>query len=153
MVIEGDLELASGRTLHYYDAGDAADGGSPARTAVFWHHGSPNAADPPEPLFQAAAENSLRWVSYDRPGYCGSAQNPGRDIASAAGDVAAIADALDIGRFAVVGHSGGGPHALACGALPWQGELPLSSTSQPPSLTRKPSPRATMQPCRVRGPG
>jgi pimeloyl-ACP methyl ester carboxylesterase len=31
--------------------------------------------------------------------------------------VAAIADALGIGRFAVLGHSGGGPHALACAAL------------------------------------
>lgn len=38
-------------------------------------------------------------------------------MASAAADVAAIADALGIGRFAVMGHSGGGPHALACGAL------------------------------------
>jgi pimeloyl-ACP methyl ester carboxylesterase len=34
-----------------------------------------------------------------------------------AADVAAIADALGIGRFAVLGHSGGGPHALACAAL------------------------------------
>jgi pimeloyl-ACP methyl ester carboxylesterase len=34
-----------------------------------------------------------------------------------AGDVAHIADALGIERFAVMGHSGGGPHALACAAL------------------------------------
>ena len=40
-----------------------------------------------------------------------------RGAASAAADVAAIADALGIGRFAVLGHSGGGPHALACAAL------------------------------------
>jgi pimeloyl-ACP methyl ester carboxylesterase len=38
-------------------------------------------------------------------------------VASAAGDVSAIADGLGIGRFAVMGHSGGAPHALACGAL------------------------------------
>jgi pimeloyl-ACP methyl ester carboxylesterase len=38
-------------------------------------------------------------------------------VASAAGDVTAVVDALGIRRFAVFGHSGGGPHALACAAL------------------------------------
>ena len=34
----------------------------------------------------------------------------------AAADVLAIADAFGLERFAVVGRSGGGPHALACAA-------------------------------------
>ncbi len=51
------------------------------------------------------------------PGYGGSSPQPGRTVASVAADVAAVADALGIDRFAVMGHSGGGPHALACGAL------------------------------------
>jgi pimeloyl-ACP methyl ester carboxylesterase len=38
-------------------------------------------------------------------------------VASAADYVSCVADALGIDRFAVVDHSGGGPHALACGAL------------------------------------
>jgi pimeloyl-ACP methyl ester carboxylesterase len=38
-------------------------------------------------------------------------------VASAADYVSCVADALGIDRFAVMGHSGGGPHALACGAL------------------------------------
>jgi pimeloyl-ACP methyl ester carboxylesterase len=38
-------------------------------------------------------------------------------VASAAADVAGISDALGIDRFSVMGHSGGGPHALACAAL------------------------------------
>ena len=38
-------------------------------------------------------------------------------MASAAADVSSVADALGIDRFAFMGHSGGGPHALACGAL------------------------------------
>jgi pimeloyl-ACP methyl ester carboxylesterase len=114
VVTEAEVELSDGRTLHYYDTReDQSDG----RVAVFWHHGTPNVGSPPKPLFPAAAGNGLRWVSYDRPGYGGSTANPGRDIASAAADVGAIADALSIGRFAVVGHSGGGAHALACGAL------------------------------------
>ena len=59
----------------------------------------------------------MRWVSYDRPGYGGSSAVPGRDVASGAADVAVIADALGLGRFAVLGQSGGGPYALACAAL------------------------------------
>lgn len=112
MVTEADLELGDGRTLHFYDAG-----GGDGRLAVFWHHGTPNIGAPPEPLFPAASRLGIRWVSYDRPGYGGSTSCPGRDVASAAGYVAAVADALGIERFAVMGHSGGGPHALACGAL------------------------------------
>ncbi len=112
MVKETDLELVGGRTLHVYDTG-----GPPSGLTVFWHHGSPNTGAPPEPLFPATAERGIRWVSYDRPGYLGSARLPGRDVASAAADVASIADALGIGPFAVMGHSGGGPHALACAAL------------------------------------
>lgn len=38
-------------------------------------------------------------------------------MASAAADVAAVTDALGVDRFAVLGASGGGPHALACAAL------------------------------------
>jgi len=116
-VHEADLTLSDGRLLHFYDTGPVYDTGPDARLPVFWHHGTPNVGEPPEPLFAAAAENGIRWVSYDRPGYGGSTPYPGRDVASAAADVGCIADALGIGQFAVMGHSGGGPHALACGAL------------------------------------
>lgn len=114
MILEKDIELKDGRTLHVYDTGvnDAE-----SQLAVFWHHGTPNIGAPPEPLFAAAARLGFRWVSYDRPGYGGSSPYPGRDIAAAAEDVAHVAAALSIDRFAVMGHSGGAPHALACGAL------------------------------------
>jgi pimeloyl-ACP methyl ester carboxylesterase len=72
VIKEMDLKLADGRTLHCYDSGDA--GG----LTVFWHHGSPNTGTPPEPLFPAAAERGIRWVSYDRPGYMSSTARPGR---------------------------------------------------------------------------
>ena len=39
------------------------------------------------------------------------------DVASAARDVEQVADAFRLQRFAVMGASGGGPHALACAAL------------------------------------
>ena len=124
MVTEADVRLPDGRVLHAYDT--RADG-----ISVFWLHGSPNIGSPPEPLFAAAEANGLRWVSYDRPGYGGSGPDDGRRIASAAADVAAIADALGIGRFAVLGHSGGGPHALACAALLPERVIAAVSVSAP----------------------
>lgn len=108
--METDLALPDGRTLHVYDTGSGT-------VPVFWHHGTPNIGTPPAPLFPTSDPLGIRWLSYDRPGYGGSSPHPGRDVASAAGDVLAIADALGVDRFAVAGHSGGGAHALACGAL------------------------------------
>ena len=113
MVNELDLKLGDGRILHVYDTGADEGGGLP----VFWHHGTPNIGSPPAPLFPAAERLGLRWVAYDRPGYGGSTPDPGRDVGSAADLVSSVADALGIERFAVMGHSGGGSHALACGAL------------------------------------
>ena len=108
--METDVPLPDGRTLHAYDTGSGA-------LPVFWLHGTPNIGSPPAPLFPLSDPLGIRWLGYDRPGYGGSTPRPGRDIASAAADVAAVADALDVDSFAVVGHSGGAPHALACAAL------------------------------------
>lgn len=115
-VTESDVDLGDGHVLHAYDTGDP---GTPdvEPLVVVWHHGTPNLGAPPRPLFTAAARLGVRWVSYDRPGYGGSTARPGRDVASAARDVAAVADSLGVGSFAVMGHSGGGTHALAPAAL------------------------------------
>ncbi|MGH8877030.1 MAG: alpha/beta fold hydrolase [Stackebrandtia sp.] len=112
MISEFDVNLPDGGVVHGYDTGPAD-----SRLTVVWHHGTPNIGTPPEPLFEESQQLGIRWVSYDRPGYGGSSPRPGRDVASAAADVSAVVDALGIGRFAVLGHSGGGPHALACAAL------------------------------------
>lgn len=108
-----DLTLRDGRTLRIHDAGPSAA----TRPTVLWHHGSPQSGALLPPLADAAASAGLRLVSYARPGYGGSTAAPGRDVAGAADDVAQLADALGIERFAVMGASGGGPHALACAAL------------------------------------
>jgi pimeloyl-ACP methyl ester carboxylesterase len=92
VVTETDLALGDGRTLHVYETGT---GDGTAGLAVFWQHGTPSTGAPPEPLFAAAAERGIRWVSHDRPGYGGSTPQPGRDVASAAADVASIAEGLD----------------------------------------------------------
>jgi pimeloyl-ACP methyl ester carboxylesterase len=111
---ELDIRLDDGRALHGYDRPPE---GTPVALTLLWHHGTPNIGTPPAPLFAASDRLGIRWVSYDRPGYGGSTRVIGRDVASAAADAGAIADALGIERFAVMGHSGGGPHALACAAL------------------------------------
>jgi len=127
VVTETDLALDDGRTLHVYDTGAVSEGA----LTVLWHHGTPNIGAPPAPLFPDSARLNIRWVAYDRPGYGPSTPLPGRDIASAAGYAAAVADELDLGRFAVMGHSGGGPHALACGALLPERVLAVVSVSGP----------------------
>jgi pimeloyl-ACP methyl ester carboxylesterase len=58
----------------------------------------------------------VRLIAFDRPGYGRSDRKPGRRVADGAEDVSDIADALGLDRFAVLGRSGGGPHALACAA-------------------------------------
>ena len=111
MVSARDIRLEDGRTLQVYDSGAADD------FTLLWHHGAPQTGAPLDPLLTAAARRGIRLLSYARPAYGGSSPDPGRDVASAAADVAQLADALGVGRFEAVGASWGGPHALACAAL------------------------------------
>jgi pimeloyl-ACP methyl ester carboxylesterase len=110
MVSERDIALEDGRTVRVRDTG--GDG-----FALLWHHGSPQTGALLPPLLEAARERGMRLVGYGRPSYGGSTPDPGRDVAKAAGDVRQIADAIGLVTFAVMGASGGGPHALACAAL------------------------------------
>ncbi len=83
---------------------------------MFFLHGSPGCRLNRHPDATLWPNLGLHVVTIDRPGYGGSTALPGRRVSHAAGDVAAVADALGLGRFLVVGSSGGGPHALACAA-------------------------------------
>jgi pimeloyl-ACP methyl ester carboxylesterase len=100
-----------GRTL------TAETWGAPSGAAVFLLHGTPGSRLGPRPRASVLYRLGIRLIAYDRPGYGGSERKMDRTVADAAADVAAIADHLGIDRFAVVGRSGGGPHALACAAL------------------------------------
>jgi pimeloyl-ACP methyl ester carboxylesterase len=105
------VEAPDGRRLRVLERG--VRGG----LAVIEHHGTPGSAGPHPDHVPLAVERGARLIAYDRPGYGGSDADPGRTVASAAADVAAIADALEAERFVTWGLSGGGPHALACAAL------------------------------------
>jgi pimeloyl-ACP methyl ester carboxylesterase len=100
-----------GRMLAVLEAGDESG------HAVVAIHGTPGSGLLWRGLAEDAEARGIRLLAYDRPGYGGSDPHPGRTVADAAGDVAAIADALGVERFAVEGGSGGGPHTLACAAL------------------------------------
>jgi len=83
---------------------------------VFFLHGTPGSRLLYEKQVTAAHRHHLRLIGHDRPGYGGSTSKRGRSVVDEATDVAAIADTLGVDRFAVYGHSGGGPHTLACAA-------------------------------------
>jgi pimeloyl-ACP methyl ester carboxylesterase len=99
------------RAVTVYDEGD------PTGPAILIHHGTPDAGPAYRGCVQDALRKGARLIGYDRPGYGVSAPAPGRTIADAASDVAAIMDELGVERFVTWGISGGGPHALACAAL------------------------------------
>ncbi len=84
---------------------------------VFLLHGTPGSRFGPKPREALLYRQGIRLITYDRPGYGDSDRLRGRRVLHAAADVAAIADHLGLRHFAVVGRSGGGPHALACAAL------------------------------------
>jgi pimeloyl-ACP methyl ester carboxylesterase len=120
-----EVQAPDGRKLAVEVAGPA-DG-----DVVVYHTGTPSAASLFEPLLEAGAERGLRHVCYCRPGYAGSDRQPGRSVADCARDAATIADQLGIERFYTAGQSGGGPHALACGALLADRVIAVATTASP----------------------
>lgn len=109
--MRGGVCAPDGRRLVVETSGD------PAGKPVFLLHGTPGSRLGPSPRGVVLYQLGVRLITYDRPGYGSSDRLCRRSVADVAQDVAAIADALGVARFAVVGRSGGGPHALACAAL------------------------------------
>lgn len=108
-----DARLArrDGRTLCFRTEGSAT--GHP----VFYLHGVPGSRLEIAGSVPRSLAAQVRVVAPERPGYGNSTPCDGCDFRAHAGDIAAIADALGLERFSMVGHSGGGVYALACAAL------------------------------------
>ena len=92
-------------------------GGAEDGLALVFHTGTPAPPVHWDSLDAAARAHGLRLIAYARPGYSGSTRHRGRSIADAAVDTAAVLDELGTREFVTLGHSGGGPHALASAAL------------------------------------
>jgi len=104
------IKLKDGRRLGFAGYGDP--GGRP----LFYFHGFPASRLEAALADEAASRLGLRVIAPDRPGIGLSDFQPGRSIGDWPADVAELADALGLGRFGVLGVSGGAPYALACAA-------------------------------------
>jgi pimeloyl-ACP methyl ester carboxylesterase len=102
--------MPDGRELAYEEYGD------PEGVPVLSFHGGLSSRLDAAPAHVAALSLWVRVVSPDRPGMGRSTFQPGRRLLDWPDDVATLADALDLDRFAVMGWSCGGPYAAACSA-------------------------------------
>lgn len=104
------MRMKDGRWLEY------AEYGNPEGKPIFFFHGTPGSRKMRPPYPEITARHNVRLITADRPGFGRSDFQPGRKLTDWPSDVIEIADALQIDRFAVIGFSGGGPHAAACAA-------------------------------------
>lgn len=105
------VTTADGAVLEYLVSGP------PAGRTLLFQPGTPNSGAAFRVIVEPAAELGLRTVSYSRPGYGQSTPRPGRSVADAVTDIETVLDAVGAQEFVTLGWSGGGPHALAAGAL------------------------------------
>jgi pimeloyl-ACP methyl ester carboxylesterase len=104
------VRLRDGRRLGFAEFGPIE--GRP----LLWFHGTPGARRQIAPeARRLARECGVRIISVERPGIGDSTCHRYRAVLEFAADVEQLCDGLAVKRFAVVGLSGGGPYALACG--------------------------------------
>lgn len=128
--VEGEVTLGDGRRIAYAEFGDAY--GVP----TFYFHGWPGSRREGALYDDAARRHAVRLIALDRPGYGRSTFKRGRTIGAWARDVAEVAAALGVDRFAVAGLSGGAPYALACAkAMPERLIVTLVVSGEPPQVT------------------
>lgn len=105
------LSLGDGRKIGYAEYGD------PDGLPVIALHGTPGSRFMFALTDEGARARGLRVIAPERPGYGRSDFHRFETLADTASDVEALADALGLDRFALMGMSGGGPHAVAAAHL------------------------------------
>lgn len=91
--------------------------GDPGGAPVFYFHGMPGSRLEAQFGHQAAADHGCRLIGLDRPAIGRSDFCEGRSLLDCPRDVEEMARQFEIDRFGLIGLSGGGPYALACGQL------------------------------------
>jgi len=110
---QGYVNLADGRQLAY------TEWGQPVGRPVLEFRGLPSSRTGDAIDLDMLARAQVRRITVDRPGLGLSDPQPGRTLLDWPADVRELANALGLEAFAVLGTSGGGPYAAACGyALP-----------------------------------
>ncbi len=104
------MDLPDGTVVGLYEYGD------PSGSPVFAFHGTPSCGAGFDWTDGPAQARGQRVLAPDRPGIGKSGGPPLSTVADYPERVAALADALGLDRFAVLGYSGGGPYAVACAA-------------------------------------
>jgi pimeloyl-ACP methyl ester carboxylesterase len=124
------IQLADGRTLGFAEYGD------PSGRVVFFLHGQPgNRLFHPDPEITRIA--GIHLVVPDRPGYGLSTYDPQRTLLDWPQDLLQLAHHLSADPFGLIGFSGGGPYALACGTvIPEKISRLLLISSAPPVFDR-----------------
>ncbi len=100
--------LPDGRKLGYAEYGVAS--GNP----VLFLHGAPGSSYFHTDLATIAAQNNVRLIAIDRPGYGLSDPQPNRTFLSFADDINALTSSLGMKEFSIIGFSAGSPYPLAC---------------------------------------
>jgi pimeloyl-ACP methyl ester carboxylesterase len=108
LVAPTTLRLNDGRLLELAEYGDRAG------PAALFFHGFIGSHHQVAFANGAALRHGLRLVAINRPGVGRSTPRRRRTLCESADDARQVADALGLGRFAVIGASGGAPYALAC---------------------------------------
>jgi pimeloyl-ACP methyl ester carboxylesterase len=102
------IKLKDGRIVSVCEFGDRA--GKP----LLYCHGFPGSRLEAQLFETSACQSHVKLIAVDRPGYGQSDYKSFQKLSEWVNDVSEIADILDLGRFSVLGVSGGGPYALAC---------------------------------------
>ncbi|MEX1080794.1 MAG: alpha/beta hydrolase [Halofilum sp. (in: g-proteobacteria)] len=104
------LYLSDGRWLAWREFG------APAGIPVIYCHGFPGCSAEAGILAQAAGHVGIRLIAPDRPGFGQSSPSNEARLSTWPADVDALLRHLGLERCRMLGMSGGGPYALACGA-------------------------------------